>query len=186
MTRRWLVLVFMIASCGSGSAQAQGVLFDKSEIRFVAKQLGVNVEGKFRRFKANVTFRPKALATSKAELEIDLGSIDLASEESEKEVRGPLWFDTARFPVARFTSTSFRDLGSGRYEVGGRLALKGITREVVVPLAVTQDPSGNLVAQGSVPIKRLEFKVGEGAWADTDTVTDPVIVRFRITLPPQA
>ena len=37
--------------------------------------------------------------------EIELASIDLASEETEAEIRRPAWFDTAKFPVATFAST---------------------------------------------------------------------------------
>ena len=48
----------------AGGALAQGVLIDKSEIRFVSKQMGVNVEGRFRKWKANVDFRPQDLAHS--------------------------------------------------------------------------------------------------------------------------
>ena len=101
------------------------MLIDKSEIRFVSKQMGVNVEGRFRKWKANVEFLPEDLAKSKADFEIDLGSIDLASEESETEVRRPRWFDTAKFPVATFQSTAIKDLGGERYEIAGKLTHEG-------------------------------------------------------------
>src|SRR5664279_5440232 len=106
----------------AGQAGAQGVLIDKSEIRFACKQMGVNVEGRFRKWKANIVFLPKDLPKSKAEFDIDLARIDLASDESEKEVRDKLWFDTARFPVAHFASTSIKDLGADKYEVAGQLS----------------------------------------------------------------
>ena len=110
----------------SGGASAQGVLIDKSEIRFVSKQMGVNVEGRFRKWKANVDFRPKDLAHSKAEFEIELASIDLASDESESEVRAPLWFDTAKFPVAKFhVGVGQASLGGDRYEIAGTLVDQG-------------------------------------------------------------
>ena len=167
----------------ASQAAAQGVLIDKSEIRFVSKQMGVNVEGRFRKWKANVVFLPKDLAKSKAEFEIDLGSIDLASDESETEIKSSNWFDTAKFPVARFASTSFRSVGSDKYEVMGKLTMKGITREVVIPIALKKDANGNSVAEGSFPLKRTDYKVGEGMWSDTDMVADDVLVRIRMVLP---
>jgi polyisoprenoid-binding protein YceI len=170
----------------AGQAGAQGLLIDKSEIRFVSKQLGVNVEGRFRRWKANIVFLPKDLANSKAEFDIDLGSIDLASDESETEIKGPRWFDTAKFPVAHFASTAIKGLGGDRYEVVGKLTLKGITKDVVVPIALKKDPTGNNIAEGSFPLKRIDYKVGEGIWADTETVADDVVVRVRMVLPPLA
>ena len=168
----------------SGGASAQGVLIDRSEIRFVSKQMGVNVEGRFRKWKANVDFRPNDLAKSKAGFEIELASIDLASEESESEIRRPLWFDTAKFPIAKFASTGMKDLGGDRFEIAGTLSMKGIAKDVVVPVVLKKDGAGNSVAEGQFTVRRLEFKVGEGLWADTDAVANEVTVRIRMVLPP--
>ena len=167
----------------SGAASAQGVLIDKSEIRFVSKQMGVNVEGRFRKWKANMDFRPKELAKSKADFEIELASIDLASDDSETEVRRPLWFDTAKYPVAKFASTGMKDLGGDRYEIAGTLTIKGMSKGIVVPVALGKDAAGNSVAEGQFTVKRLEFRLGEGLWADTDTVANEVLVRVRMVLP---
>jgi polyisoprenoid-binding protein YceI len=165
-------------------ATAQDVLVDKSEIRFVAKQLGVNVEGRFRKWKANVVFLTADLGKSKAEFDIDLASIDLASEDSEREIRDRLWFDTARFPVAHFSSTAIKDLGGDKYEIAGALTLKGVKREVVVPVTVKKDAGGNRIGEGTFTLMRLDYNIGTGMWADTKTVTNDVIVRVRIVLPP--
>jgi polyisoprenoid-binding protein YceI len=168
----------------SGGAGAQGVLIDRSEIRFVAKQMGGGIEGRFRRWKANVDFRPQDLAHSKAAFEIELASIDLASEETEIEARRPAWFDTAKFPVAKFESTTVRRAGGDGYEIDGRLTIKGVTRDVTVPVALRADAGGNSVADGQFTLKRLDFRLGEGMWADTDAVADEVVVRIRMVLPP--
>ena len=172
--------MMLMASSGAG---AQAVLIDKSEIRFVSRQLGVNVEGRFRKWKANVDFRPKELAKSKAEFEIDLASIDLASEESETEVRRPRWFDTAKFPVATFRSTAMKDLGGDRYEIAGTLTLKGKAQDEKIPIEVKKDAAGNSVATGEFTIKRLAFNIGEGQWSDPTVVADDVLVRVRMVLP---
>lgn len=167
-------------------ARADTVLADRSEIAFTTRQMGVNFDGRFRKWKADIVFRTAALAQSKAEIDVDLASVDLASSDAETEARGPLWFDTAKFPVARFSSTSIRDLGGNRYEVTGKLSLKGITRDYVVPITVRTDPAGNRLAEGSFAVKRLQHKVGEGEWADTGTVADDVVVRVRMALAPGA
>src|SRR5215813_686899 len=166
----------------AAGAAAQGLLIDKSEIRFVSKQMGVNVEGRFRKWKANIVFLPKDLAKSKAEFDIDLGSIDLASDESETEIKSPQWFNIAKFPVAHFSSTSIKALGGDRYEVAGKLTLKGVTKDVLIPIALKKDATGKNVAEGSFPLKRIDYHVGEGMWSDTDMVADDVVVRIRMFL----
>jgi polyisoprenoid-binding protein YceI len=168
----------------AGTAAAQGVLVDKSEIRFTSKQMGVNVDGRFRKWSANIVFLPNDLAKSSAAFEIQLASIDLASEDSESEVKGQVWFDTAKFPVARFASTSMKDAGGDKYEVVGTLTMKGISKPAVVPVTVSKDAAGNAVADGTFTIKRLDFKLGEGEWADTSTVANDVVVKFRMVLAP--
>lgn len=168
----------------AGQAGAEGVLIDKSEIRFVSKQMGINVEGSFRRWKANIVFLPGDLAHAKADFDVELASIDLASDEAESEVRRSSWFDTAKFPVARFVSTSIKDVGGGKYEVAGKLTMKGVTRDAVVPIALAKDASGNSVAEGSFTIKRLDFRIGDADWADPDTVANEVGIRVRMVLPP--
>jgi len=168
----------------ASQAAAQGVLIDKSEIRFVSRQMGVNVEGRFRKWKANVAFLPDELAKSKADIDVDLASIDLASEESETEIKRPKWFDTAKFPTAKFVSSAVRAVGGDRYEVAGALTIKGITRDAVVPIVLKSDAAGNRLAEGSFTIKRLDYKIGEGEWADPDTVANEVTVRVRMVLPP--
>ena len=127
---RAFLLSLGVLLLAANPAGAQGVLVDKSDIRFVAKQMGVNVEGRFRKWTANVVFLPTALDKSKAEFDIDLASVDLASAESETELKGAAWFDSARFPRAHFASTSIKDQGGDKYEIAGSLSLKGVTKEL--------------------------------------------------------
>jgi len=176
-----LVAMLALIALAAG-ARAQGVLVDKSEIAFTMKQMGVKFDGRFRKWKADVVFEPQQLATSKAVFDVDLASIDLASSESEQEAKGPLWFDTAKFPVAHFASTVIRDLGGGRYEIAGKLSLKGATHDVTIPVAVKTGADGLRMAEARFPIRRLDYRIGQGEWADTAIVDNDVVVRARIAL----
>lgn len=184
--RSFIPPLAVMLMAASGGASAQGVLIERSEIRFVGKQTRGAVEGKFRKWRASVDFRPKELAKSKADFEIELASIDLANEATEAEVRRPVWFHTAKFPVARFTSSAMRKLGGDRYEIAGRLSIKGVTRDVVIPMVLGKDAAGNSVAEGQFAFNRLDFRIGDGLWADTATVANEVGVRIRMVLPPVA
>ena len=183
MTPRMLLVAITLA-LALPCAFADTVVPGKSEIAFTMKQMGVNFDGRFKTFKADIVFKPTALEASKATIDVDLASLDLASTDSEAEARGPQWFNTAKFPVARFTSTSMKSVGGDRYEIVGKLALKGITRDCVVPITVRTDATGNRIAEGTFVLKRLEYTIGEGEWADPATVADDIRVRVRIALQP--
>jgi len=182
MLRPFVPSLAMLLLATSGAA-AQGVLIDRSEIRFVSKQMGANIEGRFSKWKARVDWKPDDLGRSRADLEIDLASIDLASEESETEVRRPRWFDTAKFQVASFQSSKVTNLGGERYEITGKLTMKGTTRDVAIPVQIRKDAAGNTVSEGQFTIRRLDFNVGDGRWSDPTVVADDVLVRVRMVLP---
>lgn len=183
---RAVQLVLCAVVLAAGAVRADGIAVERSDIGFTMKQMGVKFDGRFRKWKADVVFDPQALARSKANIDVDLTSVDLASPESDAEAQGPLWFDTKKFPVAHFASTSFKDLGGGRYEIAGKLSMKGITRDCVVPFAVKADSKGIRVAEGSFAVKRLDYHIGEGEWADPATVADEIQVRIRMALAPAA
>jgi polyisoprenoid-binding protein YceI len=74
-------------------------------------------------------------------------------------------------------------MGGERYEIAGTLSMKGVAKEVAVPVTLRKDAAGNSVAEGQFTVKRLDFRVGEGLWADPDTVANEVSVRLRMVLP---
>ena len=162
-------------------AQPKKIIRERSYIRFVTKQMNVPVEGQFRTFDGTVTFNPINPAATKADFSVDTGSIDLHNEEGETEAKRKAWLDVPGFPVARFTTTGVKALGNNKFEAAGKLTLKGVSADVVAPFTVT-DANRLRTVEGQFPLKRLQFKVGEGPWSDTDTVADEVMVRFRFTI----
>ena len=76
-----------------------------------------------------------------------------------------------------------KDLGGDRYEVNGKLTLKGTAQNLAIPIEMKKDAAGNSVAAGEFTIKRLDFKIGDGQWGDPSIVADEVLVRVRMVLP---
>lgn len=157
------------------------VLTEQSRIGFVSRQMGVPVEGQFRRFHVQLAFDPARPEAARASLEIDLASIDAGSREANEEVVGRNWLNTSQFPTARFQSTGLRHLGGNRYELRGPMTLKGRTGELVLPVTFTPAGSGGVIEGGFV-LRRLAWGIGEGPWGDPGTVADEVQVRFRLVV----
>jgi len=162
--------------------QMQKIIRERSAIRFVTRQMNVPVEGQFRKFDGAVFFDPVKPGATKAEFTVELASIDLGNEEGETEAKRKLWLDASAFPTAKFSATSVKALGTNRFEAAGGLTIKGITHDVTAQFTVAEANMLRTV-EGQFPLKRLQYKVGEGPWSDTDTVADEVTVRFRFTVP---
>lgn len=180
-----LAFLFVAAALAALPAGAQQKIDPaKSSIRFVTRQMNVPVEGAFKRFEGTVTFDPARPEATKAEFEVDLGSIDLGNAEGDTEAKRKAWLNIDAFPRARFVAASVKSLGGGRFEAAGPLTIKGVSQNIVAPFTLA-DAAGTRTVEGQFPLKRLQFKIGEGPWSDTDTVADEVLVRFRFTLPPK-
>lgn len=152
---------------------------DKSAITFVARQMNVPSEGKFKRFSAQLLFDTAKLNESRVQLDVDLASIDTGSAEGDDEVKSKGWFDVKTHPTAKFVSTSVKSIAGGRYEVAGKLTIKGKTKDMSAPFTFKPDGTGG-VLEGAFVIKRLDYAIGEGAWSDTDTVANEVQVKVRL------
>ena len=166
------------------SAQ-QKLVATQSDISFTFKQMGVAVDGQFKKFDAQISFDAAKLATSKVTFTVDLASTTLGDKATDAELVKAPWFNTAKFPQATFTSSSIKAIAVGKYEVAGKLSIKGVASDVIVPVAMTQSGAGAAsvtTAVGSFPINRLTFKIGEGEWSDTSMVADPVQVKFKIVM----
>jgi polyisoprenoid-binding protein YceI len=157
-------------------AQAATLQPDKSAVSFTFKQMGVPVDGKFKKFEAALDFDAKKPEAGKIAFTVDLGSVSLGDAEFDAEVAKAPWFDTKRNGKATFVSSGIKATGPAKYDVAGKLTIKGASRDVVVPITVA---SG--VASGSVAIKRLDFKIGDGEWADTSMVANDVTVKFKLS-----
>jgi polyisoprenoid-binding protein YceI len=179
MARTLLVL----AAALPAMAQApQKIDASKSSIHFVTKQMNVPVEGRFRKFDAAVAFDPAKPQATQAQFEVDLGSIDLGNAEGETEAKRKLWLNVDAFPKAKFVASSVKQVAPGKFEAAGALSIKGTTQNIVAPFTLT-DAAGTRTVEGQFPLKRLQYKIGEAQWSDTDTVADEVLIRFRFVLP---
>jgi polyisoprenoid-binding protein YceI len=91
-----------------------------------------------------------------------------------------------KFPEARFVSSSITAKGGDRYEALGKLTIRDVTRDTVLPftLAIVDDPAqpGRLraTARGRLPLKRLDYGVGQNEWAGTGQVANEVTVDLNV------
>ena len=178
--RTAFVLAASLAITGVAFAQAK-VVPAQSQITFAIKEMGVPVEGKFAKWTADIAFDPKNPETGKVAFTIATGSASFGAPETDAEVPKPEWFNVAKFPNASFTSTAIKAKGGGKFDVAGKLTVKGTTKDVVVPIALTQ-AGPTTTATGAFAIKRNEFHIGEGEWTDTSQLADDVAVKFKIAL----
>ncbi len=137
---------------------------DKSSLTFEATQAGNAFTGTFGSFDAVITLDPADLAKARIAVTVDLNSLKTGDTQRDGAMPGSDVFDMAAFPSATFTSTTVRNTGGNAYEMGGDLAIKGITKPVTI--AFTLEIDGDKAhARGEGQIVRTDFNVGTGQMA---------------------
>jgi polyisoprenoid-binding protein YceI len=122
-----------------------------------------NVRGEFSKVQGTVEYDPENIAASSVEATIDVGTVNTREPKRDTHLKSPDFFDEAKFPTMKFTSTKVEAAGSGHLKVSGDLTIHGITKAVVLdvdgPTDEITDPWGNLRrgASATVRLNRQDF-----------------------------
>ena len=163
------ILVIALALPESATAAVWHMRPAQSTITVTGVQQGASFTAQFKKFETQIDFDAKDLAHSSVTATIDTGSFDSQSGDRDPEVKSSDWFDIAKFPVAKFQSKSFKDLGGGKYQATGDLTIRDVTKQVVLPFSLVIN--GKVAKMmGSLSLVRNDYGVGQGQWASTDWV----------------
>lgn len=155
-----------------------------NSIVFTTTQAGAPFQGQFKQFDGLVCLGQGSGQDDRMQVSVQTVSVDTDLPELDEALRGPDFFDTARWPQASFTSESIKALGDNHYQVTGKLTLRDVTREITVPFTFVPTASGRARLDGKLDFERLDYHIGLGQWQDTRWVGDRVEVKFSVMLKP--
>lgn len=181
MTLRF-ALALALAGIAAPAVGADYVQAPGSTLTFATTYQGEVFAGRFPAFSTRLSFDPAKPAGSRLDVTIPLAGAATGNDERDSTLRDADFFNVAKFPQARFVATGFRALGGNRYAADGRLTLRGVTRPVT--LAFTWTPGATPVLTGRATVKRLDFGVGGGDWADTSLIPNEVAISTKVVLRP--
>lgn len=153
-----------------------------SSLAFAGKYQGEVFTGTFPGFVTTLRFDPARLDAAALSVAIPLASATTRNDDYDLEMRGPAFLDAAKFAQATYTAHRFRDLGDGNYAADGELSLRGVRKPVTLHFHWT--PGARPLLSGRASVRRLDFGVGGGEWADTGTIPDEIAVSTRVYLRP--
>jgi polyisoprenoid-binding protein YceI len=123
-------------SLASQSAQAQSTTYTVEPthtfVTWEAKHFGTSTSrGRFDKKSGSITIDRKA-KTGKAEITIDMKSMNTGVAPFDKHLTGDDFFAAEKFPEAKFVGTSFKFDGDKVTEVAGTLTMRGKTNPVTL------------------------------------------------------
>lgn len=159
-----------------------------SSVQFKVKHLMItNVRGEFGKVTGTLVYDPAKPGDSKVEAVIPVDTINTREAKRDADLKGPDFFDAAKFPEATFKSKKFEAAGPGKFKVTGDLTIRGVTKQVVLDVeGVSGEVKGQrgdmrMGAQATTRINRRDFGVSSSPAAvvadEVDLTLDLEFVR---------
>jgi polyisoprenoid-binding protein YceI len=173
-----LALVLLLLP-GIAAAETRVYVVDpaRSQIRFHATSRFMDADGAFHRFGGEIRLEDGRPETAAGQLTVEVASIDTGIGMRDNHLRSADFFDAERHSQATFVATAVRPEGT-RLVVSGELTIRGVTRPLTVPVAVSVTPD-SLRITGDLSVNRREF--GVAYQSRLNPVADDVKVSVDIT-----
>lgn len=161
-----------------------------SSVRFTVVHMVISeVEGSFKTYNATITASKPDFTDANIDFSIDVNSISTENEMRDNHLKGPDFFDAAKFPTMNFKSTSFKKVTGNNYELLGNLTIRDVTKPVkfdVVYGGTVKDPRGTVKAgfKATSVISRAAYglKWNNLTEAGGAVVSDDVSIQLRLEL----
>lgn len=150
-----------------------------SRLMFEAEQSGEKFQGSFPKFSSTIDFDEAKPEEASIHIAITMANVQVDGKDRLDALPTADWFSVKKFPFAEFSSSMVKKKGEHQYEAIGKLTLRGVTREVILPFTL-KTVGKSAVATGEVTISRNAYAVGQGRWASDDDVKYPVKVSFEL------
>jgi len=152
-----------------------------SSLTFTFDQAGAASKGAFKQFSTELAYDEKTPAAGSLNVKVQIASIDTQDQERNDMLASSDLFDTQKFPTAQYAASSFARTAAGGLEAVGKLTLRGVARDLRLPLKIVPTTAG-LELSGTTSIKRLDYGVGQGDWKSTEGVSDEVKIQYKVAL----
>ena len=154
---------------GSSALMAADYVIDTkgahASIKFRVQHLGYSwLYGRFNEFSGTFSYDENAKEKSSIEVAIKTNSVDSNHAERDKHLRGDDFLDVAKFPEAKFVSSSYLPGKDGTGILKGNLTLHGVTKPVEIEVQFIgegKDPWGGYRAgfEGKTRFAMSDFSI---------------------------
>lgn len=177
----------MSASAGQ-SVPSWKIIHDESRLGFTSNYGGVEFDGRFKKYTAEILFDPKNPEAGSFNVNIDTTSITTYSSERDSVIGDPEWFNFSKYPTSTYVTKSIKAVSGNKYVAVGTLDLKGHKKDVTLNFTWDEYPNGDIKVEGqarllgNADVNRTDFGIGSGTWKDDDTIGFVVKVKIRLLL----
>lgn len=160
-----------------------------TSINFSVNHFFSAVPGKFADFEGTIHFDQDNLKGSKVAFTVDINSVNTDNDKRDAHLQSKDFFNAEKYPTMTFESTKFEKKSEDKYMVHGKLTIKDVTKDVVLPMEITGEmehpmKKGTMILGVAIntTLDRTDYGVGVGDWATTMVVGDEVRINIPMEL----
>jgi len=166
--RRLAIAVTIVCAAASAAQAASNWEIDPAHTsaHFAVKHLMVStVRGTMGAITGTAVLDAADITKSSVQATIDVAGIDTREPKRDAHLKGPDFFDVAKFPTITFKSKTVKPVAADKFTITGDLTIRGVTKEVTLDVDGTptplNDPFGKVRIGGSARtrINRQDFGV---------------------------
>ncbi|SEM41400.1 Polyisoprenoid-binding protein YceI [Sphingomonas gellani] len=148
-----------------------------TQVAWEVNHMGFSIlEGLFGASGGSITVDPAKPAAAKVDVTFNVADLSVTSGAFANHLKSDQIFDAAKYPTARFVSTSVTSRGGNRATIAGNLTIKNITKPVTLDatfIGAGTNPMSKKLNFGftaTTTVKRSDFGVGLAAPVVSDEV----------------
>jgi polyisoprenoid-binding protein YceI len=171
-----------VATTTAATAGAKELKFSEadSKLSWVGAKVTNKHDGGFDKFSGTVSAVDNDPTKSSVTVDIDLASVRADDAKLVGHLKTADFFDVAKFPKAKFTSTSIKAGGAdgATHTVTGNLDLHGVTKAITFPATIKLD-GDTATVKAEFGMNRKDFSIVYTGKAD-DLIKDDVLIKLDI------
>ncbi|HET9527071.1 MAG TPA: YceI family protein [Pyrinomonadaceae bacterium] len=164
----------------TAGGQTYGITPQNSKIEFIGSKVTGSHNGSFEKFNGEIHYANNDPTQSHVTITIDSASVKADDPKLTEHLKTPDFFDVAKFPEAKFESTSIKPGGEkgASHTVTGNLMLHGVTKSITFPATISVTPDVATV-DANFAINRKDFGINYAGALD-NAIRDEVVMTLRI------
>jgi len=179
-----LVLCVSVFALPAVSARAERKAYvpDRAhcQLNFIGEALLLSAHGHFEKWEIDTQLNPANLEDSSVQLQIESASLNTRIEQRDKHLRSGDFLDVANHPQIKFASTRVKKVDDKTLTITGDLTLRGVTKQVDVPVKVVFLRDGDARFKGELQINRKDYGINYNS--RMNPVEDMVTIQFDMHL----
>ena len=137
--RAALAAAFALASGAAFAADPYTIDPNHTQVEYTYSHFGLShITGHFTGVEGDFLFDAKDPTKSSIQVHVPVDTISVGVKALDDELKTAKFFDTAKFPLATFQSTSVTSAGKDKLAVAGDLTIHGITKPATFEVTINK------------------------------------------------